>query len=434
MALTSAAAPPPRRRRSLAFLAALAAGSAVPAAAQERTPTIVSPPPIERSPLGRAGGAAPDGAAPPPAFPHISLDVDMNLYGIGTPAASARNREGASSFIFGHINPGFHLAPDFSVQAFVHPDPAGDFEPNGAVTFLRRQNLILEQLFAEWRPAEGFQVYAGKFNAPFGYGYGYFPGVLASFRAHDVYLVREQVGVGANWVPPVPEGWGAHTLAAAVFTLDTSFLSNSLVTRQRCCDPGFGRYVRTTLRQGGAGNTGNLDNFAVSLEGTDVPALRGLVYNLGLLSRGPGKDATRREWAWAAGLRHERAWAEAVRTLAFAEFVEFRNAGGNPVEEDEDGGEGVASERRRFWTVGAQAQSGAWRATLVWQHDEAKRSFNPLPRQDYYEVSMGRGLAWGLGFDVGYQYARIVRDDRSPGSSHSVVARLNLSLNHRPGP
>ncbi len=57
------------------------------------------------------------------------------------------------------------------MQAFIHPDPAGDFEPNGAVSFLRRQNVILEQLFAEWRPVAGFQIYGGKFNAPFGYGY-----------------------------------------------------------------------------------------------------------------------------------------------------------------------------------------------------------------------------------------------------------------------
>ena len=427
MVLTSAAVSQPQPRHSPALLAAFAfaAGLAAPAAAQERSPTDVSPPPIERTPRGRAGAPTPGEADPTRAFPQVSLDVNLNLYGIGTPAASARDREGVSSFLFGHINPGFHLAPSFSVQGFIHPDPAGDFEPNGAVTFLRRQNVILEQLFAEWRPVEGFQVYGGKFNAPFGYGYEYFPGVLASFRAHDVYLVREVVGGGANWTLPVPEGWGGHTLAASVFTVDTSFASNSLITRQRCCDPGFGRYVRTTLRAGGAGNTGNLDNFAVSLEGSGMAALPGLTYNLGLLSRGPGKDATRREWALAAGLRYERLWTDSIKTLAFGEFVEFHNAGGNPVEEAANGGEGIVSERRRFWTVGTQVQSGPWRGTLVWQRDEAKRSLNPLPRQDYYEASVGRDLGSGFGLDLGYQYARIVRDDLSPGFSHSVVARLS---------
>lgn len=426
MTVAGAAAlrPRPRPRRGSVCSALVALGLFTAAAAAEE-PTV-SPPPLQETPpfadAVETGGAAP----PPGAFPRVSFDVNMNLYGIGTPAASARGREGFSSFLFGHASAGLHLAPDFSVRAFVHPDPAGDFEPNGAVTFFRRQNAILEQLFAEWRPAGGLQLYAGKFNAPFGYGYEYFPGVLASFRAHDVYLIREQLGGGANWTPPAPAGWGAHRFSAAVFALDTTFLSNSLVTRQRCCDPGFGRYVRTTLRQGGAGNTGNLDNFAVSLEGADMAALPGLIYNLGLLSRGPGKDGARREWAWAAGLRHERAWTPAFRTFAFAEFVEFRNSGGNPLEEDEDGGEGIVSERRRFSTLGTQIQYAAWRATLVWQRDEAKRSRNALPTQDYYEASLGRDLAWGFGLDLGYQYARFARDGGATGASHSVVGRLNL--------
>ena len=347
------------------------------------------------------------------------------MYGIGTPYASEARRKGFSGFLFGHINPALHLTPEFSLQAFLHPDPAGDFEPNGAVTFLRRQNVILEQLFGEWRPVEGLQLYAGKFNAPFGYGHEAFPGVLAAFRAHDIYLIREQVGMGVNWALPAPESWGEHTLSAAIFTLDTSFLANSLITRQRCCDPGFNRYVRTTLRQGGAGNTGQSDNVALSLEGKAIPALPGLTYNLGLLSRGPGKDGTRREWAWAAGLRYEHAWTEELRMLAFGEFVEFRNAEGNPLEQDENGAERPVSERRRFFTIGAQLLIGAWRATLVWQRDAAKRSFNTLPTQNWLEISGGRELGWSFGLDVGYQYARFVRDDRSPGEAHSIVGRLN---------
>lgn len=365
------------------------------------------------------------GAADPQAYPRLTLEVDLNLYGIGTPYASEARRKGFSGFLFGHINPALHLTPEFSLQAFLHPDPAGDFEPNGAVTFLRRQNVILEQLFGEWRPVEGLQLYAGKFNAPFGYGHEAFPGVLAAFRAHDIYLIREQVGMGVNWALPAPESWGEHTLSAAIFTLDTSFLANSLITRQRCCDPGFNRYVRTTLRQGGAGNTGQSDNVALSLEGKAIPALPGLTYNLGLLSRGPGKDGTRREWAWAAGLRYEHAWTEELRMLAFGEFVEFRNAEGNPLEQDENGAERPVSERRRFFTIGAQLLIGAWRATLVWQRDAAKRSFNTLPTQNWLEISGGRELGWSFGLDVGYQYARFVRDDRSPGEAHSIVGRLN---------
>lgn len=271
--MTPATVPQPRPERSLPSWPALscALALAAPAAAQEGGPPVVSPPPPQETPAARTG---PD-AALAAAYPRLSLDIDMNLYAIGTPAASARNREGVSGFLFGHLNPGLHLTPEVSVRAFIHPDPAGGFEPNGAVTFLRRQNAILEQLFLEWRPTAALHRYAGKFNAPFGYGHDFFPGLLAAFRAHDAYLIREQLGAGAGWALPLPEGWGGHTLSAAVFTLDTSVLSNSLITRQRCCDPGFDRYRRTTLREGGAGNTGRLDNAALSLGGRRSRPCRG---------------------------------------------------------------------------------------------------------------------------------------------------------------
>ncbi len=160
-------------------------------------------------PVTPPAAAQPAGPPATPAYPRLSLDIDLSLFAIGTPAASDPDREGFSGYLFGHINPGLHLSPEVSLQAFIHPDPAGGFEPNGAITFLRRQNVILEQAFAEWRPAEALQLYAGKFNAPFGHGHEAFPGVLAAFRAHDVYLIREQLGVGANWTLPLPAAAGS---------------------------------------------------------------------------------------------------------------------------------------------------------------------------------------------------------------------------------
>lgn len=380
-------------------------------------PAIGAPPPARAEPPG----APPETAA----YPHVSFDVDTSLFAIGSVAATDANRRGFSGFVFGHINPGLHLTPEFSVQLFLHPDPAGPVEPNGAITFLRRQNVILEQLFAEWRPGEGTQLYAGKFNAPFGYGHEAFPGVLAAFRAHQVYLIREQIGFGANQALPLPPALGEHTLSFAVFTLDTTSLANSLIVRQRCCDPGFDRYVRTTLRQGGAGNDERLDNLALALEGAEMPALPGLTYNLGLLSRGPGKGGTAREFAWLVGLRHDHAWSETVRSHVFGEFVEFRNADGNPVEATSLGEVPVAA-TRRFSTLGAQLAVDPWRATLLWQRDAYRRAVDPVPPQNWVEVSLGRALGGGFDLDAGYQYERYVQDSGGTGESHSLIARLRF--------
>lgn len=376
--------------------------------------------------LAPARAEPPEGdALSPRAYPFVSFDVDMNLFSIGSVAASDANRRGFSSFLFGHLNPGLHLTPELSVQLFLHPDPAGPVEPNGAITFLRRQNAILEQLFVEWRPVEGTQLYAGKFNAPFGYGHEAFPGVLAAFRAHDVYLVREQIGFGANQVLPLPATLGEHSLSFAVFTLDTTSLANSVIVRQRCCDPGFDRYVRTTLRQGGAGNDGRLDNLALALEGAEMPGLPGLTYNLGLLSRGPGKGGTAREFGWLVGLRHDHAWSEGVRSHLFGEFVAFHNADGNPVDATAPGEPGIAA-TRRFSTLGAQLAVDPWRATLVWQRDAIDRAADPVPTQTWVELSLGRALGGGFDLDAGYQYERYARDDGGTGQAHSLIARLRF--------
>lgn len=402
---------------------------AVPAGAQ----TGPAPVPFSQEvPAPHVGGGAPgqpstgltpDRVAPQQSYPHMTVEVDMNLYGIATPWAGARDRQGTSGFLFGHIHPHLHLTPEFSILAFIHPDPAGNTEPAGSATFFRRQNVILEQLYAEWRPIEGVQLFAGKFNAPFGYGHESFPGVLPAFRAHDTYLIREQIGFGAAWELPLPPGWGEHQIAAAVFALDTTLFANSLITRARCCDPAYERYVRTTLSQGGAGNTGNLNNAAIALEGAPLP---NLTYNIGLLTRGPGKDGNRREWGWAAGLRYEHAWTEEIRTRLFGELVVFYNADGNPSGEVSNGEAFPTAQRRRFFTLGAQTEFGAWRATLAWQRDALRRPSDPLPTQDWIEVSAGRQIGGGFGLDAGYQYAMSVGFNGGPlVPTHSIIARLN---------
>ena len=376
-----------------------------------------------------SSGLTPDPAPPQESYPRLETEVDMNLYGIATPWAGARNRQGTSGFLFGHIHPHLFLTPEFSILAFIHPDPAGNTEPNGSATFFRRQNAILEQLYAEWKPHDRLQLFAGKFNAPFGYGHELFPGVLLAFRAHDTYLIREQIGFGSAYQLPVPDSWGEHRLSAAVFALDTTLFSNSLITRAKCCNPAYERYVVNSLSQGGAGNTGNLNNATIALEGTPLPNLD---YNIGVLTRGPGKDGSAREWGWALGLRYTHDWSDTVRTNLFTELVVFRNADGNPNGEVSNGIAFPSAARRRFFTLGAQTEFGPWRTTLGWQRDATRRTADPLPTQDWVEISLGRELGGGFGIDAGYQYAMSVGFNGGPAvPTHSIVARLNYFYGRR---
>ena len=106
MTPTDATASRPQRRRAPVRLSALACfGLAITATAA-------------------AGEPAHTGAVDPLVFPRLTLEIDMNLYGIGTSYASAPRREGFSGFLFGHINPALHLAPNFLLPG-LHPPRSG---------------------------------------------------------------------------------------------------------------------------------------------------------------------------------------------------------------------------------------------------------------------------------------------------------------------
>lgn len=379
--------------------------------------------------LAAAPGQAQEGMAL--GFPQFAGEVRMGLYGVSSLQASDRAQRGSTGFLFGEIAGGLHLSRSLSLQGLIHVESAGEAEPDGSATLFRHQGAYLESLFLDWRATGRLRLFGGKFSAPFGYGHHHFPGVLPMIRAHETYLIRESLGVGATWTFLSDPVWGEHDLTAAVFTRDTTFLSGTLITRRRCCEEGFERYRRTTLHQGGPGNTGHADNLAIALDGDGIAWLPNFTYHLALLSRAPGKDGTRREWGFAAGARYEARWTPHLRTLFFAEHVEFRNAGGAPLEapaEDGPDADAVAvRETRRFTTLGARTSHGPWRATLAWQRDERDRSRNALATAQYLEASVGRELAWGFGLDIGYQYARYPREDATAGHAGGIVARLGFA-------
>lgn len=361
-------------------------------------------------------------------YPQIAGEVNLGLYTNALTRMPDQRRQGASTFLFGEIAAGLHLTPNLSIQSVLHIEPVGEQEPNDGWIFFRRQGASLENLVLDWRPVQSVSLFAGKFSAPFGRGHHDFPGIFPMIRAHEAYLVTEALGFGARWTFLSDPTLGEHDLTAATFTLDRTFLSETLITRRRCCAEGYERYSRNTAAQGGPGNTGRLNNFALALDGDNFSWAPGLSYHLSAVTRGQGSDGTAREWGYAAALRYEARWTEELRTLFFAEHVQFRSAGGRPVEEvvDADGNAadlGIA-ERRRFTTLGARTSYGPWRATVAWQQDQRKRSANPVPTERYTELTVGRALGWGFSIDAGWQFVRYARDDGSAGNANGPVAVL----------
>lgn len=377
------------------------------------------------------------------AYPRIETEIDLGFYGVGTTAAPDPARRGTGLFLFGTIGLGLHLTPEVSVQGAIAFEPAGaggatgGFPDGGTIGF-RRQTAFVDSLFVTWRPAEPLQLYAGRFDAPFGRGHGDFPGILPRLRADAVYSIGDSLGFGGGVTVLSDARLGTHDLSAAIFTLDRSALSSSLITRRRCCDERYERFNRNTAAQGGPGNTGRLDNAALALDGAGLGWLPGFSYHVGVLSRGAGRDGTAREWGYAAAARYEHRWSDAQSTLLFAEAIRFRNAGGRPRAEfaglgiDPDTGDvvetletEVIAERRDFTTLGLRHRIGPWRGAVAWQRDQRKRGLLPLPTESFVEVSAGRDLGGGFGLDLGYQHARQARpEDGRLGTGHAVLVRL----------
>lgn len=368
-------------------------------------------------------------------FPQIAGEVWMGLYSVGNPRSNDPATRGSSTFLFGEVAAGLWLTPNVSVQGMLHVEPIGEQAPNGTNIGFRYQAAYIEALYANWRITERLNLYGGKFTAPFGYGHHAFPGVLPRIRAHEIYMIRESLGFGATWTWLSDTRFGNHDISGALFTLDTTSLSNTLFTRVRCCREGFERYSRNTLSQGGPGNNGRLENFAIALDGDDMPFLPNFAYHLAVVSRAPGKDGTRREWGYAAGARYRAQWNASIATNFFAEFVQFQPAGGAgavtvPAFEDPFGEtlippfDAPLVERQRFSTLGAQTTWGPWRATAMWQVNERKRRLAPLPTQQWVELTAGRELPFGFAFDIGYQFTSNGGDEGGRNRADGILARL----------
>ena len=360
------------------------------------------------------------------AYPQVSGEANLWLFSASRPRQAEGAARGTEIYLRGELLAGLHLSPQFSIQLGFHIEPIQETEPRGGVTAFRYFGGFVDSLYLEWRPTDTLRFELGKFTAPFGYGYHYFPGILPRWRAHETYWIREAVGVAGTWTFLSHPAWGEHDLSAAVFTLDRSPLSTTFGTRRRCCEVEAERYARTSAAVGGPGNTGRLNNVAIALDGDRFSWLPNFSYHAAVLSRGPGQDGTAREWGYAIGARYEHAWTRSLRTLFFTEHVEFRNAGGRPLLADEDGNVSPAAARRRFTTVGARTSYEGWRAALIWQRDQLKRSVEPVPTASYWELSVGRALGAGFGLDVGYQYARLGREEGGGRyDSHTILAMLS---------
>jgi hypothetical protein len=135
---------------------------------------------------------------------------------------------------------------------------------------------------------ESFTVGGGKIHPAFGVAWDAAPGFFGTDLAED-YELSEAIGFFVD-VPFVAAG-GEHTASLAVFYTDTSALSESWGTNRG----------RTSVADGGAGNTEELNNFAFQLDG----AFGEMAYNLGFRKLSAGQGDVSDETGGSLALAHD---------------------------------------------------------------------------------------------------------------------------------
>lgn len=352
--------------------------------------------------------------------PHVSGELAVDLYGVSTYRAPSRNDRFRDLYAKAALSAGLHLAESVVIQGVLKFEPVAGGPTAGQDRAFQDQGAWIDALYAEWRADPRLTLTAGKFTAPFGRGWDNLPGIRLTDQV-SMYEITESLGVMARaTVVEDADGWGEHRLSAAVFTFDTTSLSSTAVTRKRFGRDEADRYRRNSRGLGGAGNTGNLDNAAVALEGERIGALPGFTYQVAVLSRGAGSDGRAREWGTAIGASWEIPWTEEISTTLFAEAVRFRNAGGRPVE-DVDGVPTPIAERRTITTLAAQTTYGPWRGSIGWQVEDRNRSANGVARSSYLEATVGRELGLGFTADIGWSRTRAGTEEGGRGSTDAAL-------------
>lgn len=244
----------------------------------------------------------------------------------------------------------------------------------------------------------GFMAVAGKFGAGFGTAWDVTPGIYGTNFTED-YEYSEMIGFGGAYSFDAGAP-GVITLGGNVFFMDDTFLSDSA----------FAKRGRNSVSSGGPGNTGRLDNFSFTIDGSDIPAVDGLAWHLGYVHLHAGVGDVSDVNGFAAGLVRETELGNGITFGWNTEVAYFDGANG-------------ANDEALYLTGGLSVVNGPW-------HGEVSAT---LRRTDYAaggrdndlltQVSGGYEFENGVDLSLGYVMSREAGE-----RSHTVGLRLSKAF------
>jgi len=289
-----------------------------------------------------------------------------------------------------HFTPILSLNVGLTLEAVEDPLPFED-------RFFGDHGLYMDtlNLQAEYN---GFSFLAGKFGPGFGTAWDNTPGVFGTVFAED-YELAEQIGFGLAYTFDAGDA-GQHTLGANIFYADNTFLSDSIFTRRG----------QTHVSDGGVGNTGSLDNFSVTLDGSEFAALSGFSYHLGYRHLSAGVTENADENGFVGGIAKETELSNGMVLGLTGELAYFDNAAG------------VAGDRALYATTGLSLTHGSWHGELA--GTLRKVELAGVDFDDHIvQASLGYEFANGIDISAGYAHVREAAVD-----SHVIGVRLTKSF------
>lgn len=353
---------------------------------------------LTAAPAFAADPAAVEAPAEAPArYPYVEGTLDLELGDDWVFRSDDPANEINDLYFTGGLGLKFVLTPVFSINAGLTLEAVADplpFEDR----FLGDLGLYVDTLNLQ-ADLGSFTFLAGKFGPGFGTAWDNTPGVFGTVFAED-YELAEQLGFGAAYTFDAGDG-GKHTLGANIFYADNTFLSDSVFTRRG----------RNVVANGGAGNTGALDNVSVTLDGAEIAALPGFSYHLGYRHLSAGIAETADENGFVAGIARETEVSSGLVVTATAELAYFSDAAG------------VAGDDALYATAGLQLKRGPWHGELAGTLRSIDFAGPTRDRDHIAQASVGYEFENGIDISGGYAHVREAAVDR-----HVLGLRLTKSF------
>lgn len=293
-----------------------------------------------------------------------------------------------------------NLTNGFSVQSGLTMEPVFDPSPFKDRAF-KDTGIYVETLFLNYEMGN-LNVFAGKIDPTFGIAWDAAPGIYGADIAED-YQLTERIGGGFSY-KMMPAGGGEHTFTANAFFADTTFLSNSAITKRG----------RTSRTDGGASNTGSPQSVSVTLDGGEFPGMPGLSYHLGVRFQKKGRGDAGNETGFAAGLQKEIDLGNDQKLGILFEVAHFKN---------QDGGPDDAS----YATLGAEFTNGPWNAAVSGTIRNIDVSGGSDTKDHLLQASAGYEFENGVSVNVGY---KIFRESKIDGHTVGIVLAKEFSFSN----